>query len=44
MATYAMGDLQGHLEVLKKIQAFLKPDDKVYFLGDACDRGPQSYE
>lgn len=44
MATYAMGDLHGHLEVLKKIQAFLKPGDTVYFLGDACDRGPQSYE
>lgn len=44
MATYAMGDLHGHLEVLHKIQAFLKPDDKVYFLGDACDRGPQPYE
>lgn len=44
MATYACSDLHGMMELYKQIKAFLKPEDKVYFLGDAGDRGPQSWE
>ena len=44
MATYALGDLHGHLEIYHKVKAMLKPEDKVFFLGDAGDRGPQSWE
>lgn len=40
MATYACSDLHGRLDLLKQIQDFLQPDDTVYFLGDAGDRGP----
>ena len=40
MATYALGDLHGHLDIYQKVKAMLKPEDKVYFVGDAGDRGP----
>lgn len=40
MATYACSDLHGRLDLLEQIQSFLKSDDRVYFLGDAGDRGP----
>ena len=33
MATYACSDLHGRLDLLEQVQSFLKPDDKVYFLG-----------
>lgn len=42
MAVYALSDLHGYLDLYKQIKEFLKPEDKVYFLGDAGDRGPQS--
>lgn len=44
MAIYATADLHGYLDLYKKIKDFLKPDDVVYYLGDAGDRGPQSWE
>ena len=44
MSVYACSDLHGYLDAYKQIKAFLKPEDKVYFLGDAGDRGPQSWE
>ena len=44
MAIYACSDLHGRLDLLKQIQDFLQPDDTVYFLGDAGDRGPNPWE
>lgn len=44
MATYACSDLHGRLDLLKQIQDFLQPDDTVYFLGDAGDRGPEPWK
>ena len=41
---FACADLHGRLDLYKKIKEFLNPEDKVYFLGDACDRGPDSWE
>jgi serine/threonine protein phosphatase 1 len=42
MAVYALGDLHGHLDILRQVQEFIGPEDKVIFVGDACDRGPES--
>lgn len=44
MAVYACSDLHGMLGFYKAIKEVLKPEDKVYFLGDAGDRGPQPWE
>ena len=44
MATYACSDLHARLDLFKKIQSFLQPDDIVYFLGDAADRGPDGWQ
>lgn len=44
MSVYACSDLHGMMELYKQIKAFLKPEDKVYFLGDAGDRGPEPWE
>lgn len=44
MAAYACSDLHGRLDLVHKIQQFLKPDDIVYFLGDAGDRGPEPWK
>ena len=41
MATFALSDIHGHYEIYEKVKAMLKPEDKVYFLGDACDRAPK---
>lgn len=43
MSVYACSDLHGRMDLYKQIKAFLKPEDKVYFLGDAGDRGPDSW-
>lgn len=37
--TYAMSDVHGCYIPFKKAMNFLQPDDKLYFLGDATDRG-----
>jgi len=44
MATYACSDLHGRKDLYLKIKEFLTPDDIVYFLGDAGDRGPDGWE
>ena len=44
MSVYAVSDLHGQLQLYKQIKEFLKPEDTVYFLGDAGDRGPRSFE
>ena len=44
MATYACADLHGRLDLYLKIKKFLQPDDVVYFLGDAGDRGSDGWE
>lgn len=43
MSVYACGDLHGHLEIYHKIKAMLKPEDKVFCIGDCGDRGPDSW-
>lgn len=42
--TYAITDLHGRLDLWKEVKKILKPNDKVYFLGDAMDRGPDGYK
>lgn len=44
MSVLCCSDLHGRLDLYEQIKAFLKPDDMVYFLGDAGDRGPQPWE
>ena len=44
MSVYACSDLHGMLHFYKVIKEHLKPGDKVYFLGDAGDRGPHPWE
>ena len=41
---FACADLHGRLDLYQKIKEFLQPEDTVYFLGDACDRGSWSWE
>ncbi len=44
MAIYAIGDIHGSLKALKTIfkQGVIQSEDKVVFLGDYIDRGPNS--
>ena len=44
MSTFACSDFHGMLHFYKAIKDMLKPEDKVYFLGDAGDRGPHPWE
>jgi calcineurin-like phosphoesterase family protein len=44
MATYCCSDLHGQLFLYKAIKEFIKPEDTVFFLGDAGDRGRNSWE
>ena len=44
MAVYACSDLHGYLELYEQIKEYIQIEDKVYFLGDAADRGPQGWE
>ena len=44
MAVYACSDLHGCLNMYKAIKEYIQPEDKVYFLGDAGDRGPEPWE
>ena len=41
MATYVFSDLHGQYDLWRQIKEFCKSDDKLYFLGDAADRGEQ---
>lgn len=44
MAAYAFTDLHGEYELWQQIKEFCKPEDKLYFLGDAADRGSQGVQ
>ncbi len=44
MKVYACSDLHGCLHFYNEIKKMLQPEDKVYFLGDAGDRGPHPWE
>ena len=44
MNKYAISDLHGRYDLYEKVCEYLKPDDIVYFLGDACDRGPDGWQ
>ena len=41
---FAVSDLHGCKFLYDQINAFIEPDDIVYFLGDANDRGPNPWE
>ena len=41
--TFACADLHGQRGLWEQIKHYLLPDDKLYFLGDAIDRGPDGY-
>lgn len=41
---YAVSDLHGMYELYEKICAKLNPEDRVIFLGDAGDRGPEGWK
>lgn len=43
MARYVISDLHGMKALYDQVVAFIKPEDKVYCLGDCGDRGPQSW-
>lgn len=43
MATYAFSDLHGHLDIYHQIKEYVKPEDKLYCLGDCGDRGPDPW-
>jgi len=42
--TYACADLHGQWGLWEQIKQYLQSDDRLYFLGDAIDRGPHGYE
>lgn len=44
MAVWATSDLHGCLDAWKAIKTIVKPDDKIFVLGDCSDRGPQPWE
>lgn len=44
MSIYAWADLHGRFDLLMEGLQHLNPEDKVYFLGDAADRGPAGWE
>ena len=39
MSVYACSDLHGQWDLFEELMTYINPDDKVYFLGDAIDRG-----
>lgn len=41
--TYACADLHGQRGLWEQIKTHLQPEDRLYFLGDAIDRGPDGY-
>ena len=44
MAAWAVSDLHGEYELFLSILDKISSEDTVYFLGDACDRGPDGYD
>ena len=43
MAVYAASDWHGHFWIWEKVKNILQPEDRLYFLGDAADRGPDGW-
>lgn len=43
MGIFAISDLHGNWELWAQVRAFLKPEDTLYVLGDAADRGPDGW-
>lgn len=43
MSIYACSDLHGNWDIYKNILNILKPEDTLYFLGDAADRGKDGF-
>lgn len=41
--TWAMSDIHGRRDLFDKLMEHVGPDDLVYFLGDAVDRGPDGW-
>lgn len=44
MSYYALSDLHGNYKIWNKVKDFLKEDDTLFYLGDACDRGQYGIE
>lgn len=44
MSIYALSDIHGNYNLWEQIKKFLKPTDRLVFLGDAMDRGPAGYQ
>ena len=44
MSTYVATDFHGMYSLWKQIKEYMKPDDTLYYLGDAIDRGPRGWE
>lgn len=44
MATYAATDLHGMYNLWEQIKEYMKPEDTLYYLGDAIDRGPRGWD
>lgn len=44
MSVYAAADWHGCYWAWEKVKSFLQPNDKLYFLGDAIDRGPDGWQ
>ena len=42
--TYCCSDFHGYLRAYEAVNEYIKPNDKVIFLGDAADRGPDGWE
>ena len=43
MSVYAFSDIHGQRKLFDQVMAEIGPDDTVYFLGDAIDRGPNGW-
>lgn len=44
MSVFAWADLHGRFDILMEGLQYINPEDTVYFLGDAADRGPDGWE
>lgn len=44
MVTYCAADWHGCYWIWEQVQKYLKPDDRLIFLGDAADRGPDGWQ
>ncbi len=43
MSTYAFSDIHGQRKLFDHVMAEIGPNDTIYFLGDAIDRGPDGW-